>query len=124
MVFGSSAKRLSPSTSASSAGSRSSSSAFAIRRAWVQRPRCAVATAPTWLDRMLSRFAWKSSPRGSATGVEPYQLSSTTVARSEEHTSELQSLMRSSHAVFCLKNTNLKHQHNITPQHKYHHIKK
>src|SRR3546814_2154347 len=26
--------------------------------------------------------------------------------RSEEHTSELQSLMRSSYAVFCLKNTN------------------
>src|SRR3546814_2653447 len=27
------------------------------------------------------------------------------VARSEEHTSELQSLMRSSYAVFCLNNT-------------------
>src|SRR3546814_3577716 len=28
-----------------------------------------------------------------------------TVSRSEEHTSELQSLMRSSYAVFCLKKT-------------------
>src|SRR3546814_7294764 len=28
--------------------------------------------------------------------------------RSEEHTSELQSLMRQSYAVFCLKNTNTK----------------
>src|SRR3546814_2352886 len=28
------------------------------------------------------------------------------VARSEEHTSELQSLMRTSYAVFCLKNKN------------------
>src|SRR3546814_8154473 len=28
------------------------------------------------------------------------------VCRSEEHTSELQSLMRISYAVFCLKNTN------------------
>src|SRR3546814_8113934 len=28
----------------------------------------------------------------------------TNLARSEEHTSELQSLMRSSYAVFCLKN--------------------
>src|SRR3546814_8577831 len=28
------------------------------------------------------------------------------VIRSEEHTSELQSLMRTSYAVFCLKNTN------------------
>src|SRR3546814_9437050 len=29
------------------------------------------------------------------------------IARSEEHTSELQSLMRISYAVFCLKNTTL-----------------
>src|SRR3546814_2660939 len=29
--------------------------------------------------------------------------------RSEEHTSELQSLMRISYAVFCLKKTNTKH---------------
>src|SRR3546814_10384885 len=35
-------------------------------------------------------------------------------ARSEEHTSELQSLMRNSYAVFCLqkKNTNIIHLHN------------
>src|SRR3546814_4494467 len=31
------------------------------------------------------------------------------VARSEEHTSELQSLMRISYAVFCLKKTKLSH---------------
>src|SRR3546814_2811595 len=31
--------------------------------------------------------------------------------RSEEHTSELQSLMRISYAVFCLKNKNIKEQH-------------
>src|SRR3546814_5019404 len=30
------------------------------------------------------------------------------IARSEEHTSELQSLMRNSYAVFCLKNTKYK----------------
>src|SRR3546814_3960837 len=30
--------------------------------------------------------------------------------RSEEHTSELQSLMRSSYAVFCLKKKTLQHQ--------------
>src|SRR3546814_9203365 len=34
--------------------------------------------------------------------------------RSEEHTSELQSLMRISYAVFCLKKTNKSHH---TPQH-------
>src|SRR3546814_9813771 len=34
--------------------------------------------------------------------------------RSEEHTSELQSLMRISYAVFCLKKTNInKHTYNI-----------
>src|SRR3546814_7612464 len=32
--------------------------------------------------------------------------------RSEEHTSQLQSLMRISYAVFCLKNKNNKHKHN------------
>src|SRR3546814_6446054 len=35
--------------------------------------------------------------------------------RSEEHTSELQSLMRSSYAVFCLKTKNKQHnRHNTT----------
>src|SRR3546814_4721966 len=32
-------------------------------------------------------------------------------SRSEEHTSELQSLMRISYAVFCLTKNNLKHTH-------------
>src|SRR3546814_2384405 len=36
------------------------------------------------------------------------------VARSEEHTSELQSLMRFSYAVFCLKKTNTLHRHLLT----------
>src|SRR3546814_13459817 len=42
----------------------------------------------------------------------------TVIARSEEHTSELQSLMRISYAVFCLKkknnNTNSQFEHNMT----------
>src|SRR3546814_4118854 len=33
--------------------------------------------------------------------------------RSEEHTSELQSLMRISYAVFCLKKTNIAHEHHL-----------
>src|SRR3546814_4046015 len=37
-------------------------------------------------------------------------------ARSEEHTSELQSLMRISYAVFCLKKKNKKHTQNIYEQ--------
>src|SRR3546814_9737973 len=35
------------------------------------------------------------------------------IPRPEEHTSELQSLMRNSYAVFCLKKTN--NTHNYTP---------
>src|SRR3546814_15022001 len=38
------------------------------------------------------------------TGRAPYIWGIADVARSEEHTSELQSLMRISYAVFCLKN--------------------
>src|SRR3546814_2971456 len=35
--------------------------------------------------------------------------------RSEEHTSELQSLMRTSYAVFCLINTHTHHNYNSSP---------
>src|SRR3546814_7068568 len=57
------------------------------------------------------RFAPHSSPSapeprvlGRATERRPWVLvSSTRMTRSEEHTSELQSLMRISYAVFCLK---------------------
>src|SRR3546814_1819645 len=38
-------------------------------------------------------------------------------ARSEEHTSELQSLMRISYAVFCLKKKNTEKKCTITAQH-------
>src|SRR3546814_1649036 len=45
---------------------------------------------------------------------------STAVARSEEHTSELQSLMRISYAVFCLKK-NIKRTNTLqNSHHKYH----
>src|SRR3546814_1463665 len=51
------------------------------------------------------------------------------VHRSEEHTSELQSLMRNSYAVFCLKKKNIPPPHIITHSttdhdndNQYHHI--
>src|SRR3546814_1609875 len=37
--------------------------------------------------------------------------------RSEEHTSELQSLMRISYAVFCLKKKTYQHTHYTTEEH-------
>src|SRR3546814_4176458 len=39
------------------------------------------------------------------------RLSNAVIGRSEEHTSELQSLMRISYAVFCLKKKNKKIRH-------------
>src|SRR3546814_8734662 len=48
--------------------------------------------------RMLQQFQWK---------------------RSEEHTSELQSLMRTSYAVFCLKN---KHTNNHQIAYNHHNV--
>src|SRR3546814_5524893 len=40
-----------------------------------------------------------------------------TVGRSEEHTSELQSLMRISYAVFCLTKKNTKNKYNASRHH-------
>src|SRR3546814_10403602 len=48
-----------------------------------------------------------------------YSLGNTTKWRSEEHTSELQSLMRISYAVFCLKKKNQQqNNYKITTQNK------
>src|SRR3546814_8581092 len=46
---------------------------------------------------------WRAVPCG--TGLQ------STTTRSEEHTSELQSLMRISYAVFCLKKNNTTNKH-------------
>src|SRR3546814_7988429 len=44
-----------------------------------------------------------AGPRGLAAHVDPVGTFGGELARSEEHTSELQSPMRTSYAVFCLK---------------------
>src|SRR3546814_1537097 len=46
--------------------------------------------------------------------IEPCSMGTSTpgATRSEEHTSELQSLMRISYAVFCLKKKNRHNRHN------------
>src|SRR3546814_2405526 len=51
---------------------------------------------------VLMVLALRASDRG-ARGTARALIGLLLVARSEEHTSELQSLMRSSYAVFCLK---------------------
>src|SRR3546814_10221213 len=52
----------------------------------------------SWLD-----FALRIKCHQALPGCADHQLSSGALLRSEEHTSELQSLMRISYAVFCLK---------------------
>src|SRR3546814_5334890 len=58
-------------------------------------------------------FPAKASPRWVPGGIVYIRFHSGTgkyVGRSEEHTSELQSLMRISYAVFCLKKKNINNQ--------------
>src|SRR3546814_3858953 len=71
-----------------------------------------------WLYRILTntfinnyRKKQRQPQRSMAEDVEDWQLAraeshTSTGLRSEEHTSELQSLMRISYAVFCLKKKN------------------
>src|SRR3546814_7448970 len=60
---------------------------------------CAASSPSTLSVKILSDGFEKSSKVGSST------------SRSEEHTSELQSLMRISYAVFCLKKKHTTHTH-------------
>src|SRR3546814_13803393 len=63
-------------------------------------------------DRRLVGLSWRSTNRriGVDKSIPVHDLLSALrqpgIQRSEEHTSELQSLMRISYAVFCLKKTN------------------
>src|SRR3546814_1412656 len=46
-------------------------------------------------------------------GSRPGEASALPLSRSEEHTSELQTLMRNSYAVFCLKKKKIEIEHSI-----------
>src|SRR3546814_2842022 len=59
------------------------------------RPLFQASTHPSWRDRVAALEA-------EAATIAAARM----LGRSEEHTSELQSLMRSSYAVFCLKTKN------------------
>src|SRR3546814_10419589 len=60
-------------------------------------------------DRMAAMIAASTRLSGAQASAPP----AVRVKRSEEHTSELQSLMRSSYAVFCLKKQITDRQDNI-----------
>src|SRR3546814_9404617 len=79
----------------------------------------AVRHARRWRENRLARHAFQSHRRR---GV-PFRLFPVVSRRSEEHTSELQSLMRISYAVFCLKKKTHKLQTSIHNMNE-HHIRK
>src|SRR3546814_3199930 len=58
---------------------------------------------PEYETRLAYAKALKNAPRGRRSGTKAQAIIDD---RSEEHTSELQSLMRISYAVFCLKKKN------------------
>src|SRR3546814_9956790 len=68
-----------------------------------------IATALSRGDRVELRGfgAFSVKRRPARTGRNPRTGAAVEVQRSEEHTSELQSLMRISYAVFCLKTKNM-----------------
>src|SRR3546814_6249551 len=88
------------------------------------------ARRPAWVrSRIRSRSNWASEPKMLNTSIPPDVVVSIcsvserkhtpraassptfSIRRSEEHTSELQSLMRISYAVFCLKKTKIHKDH-------------
>src|SRR3546814_5758398 len=83
------------------------------RSRFVGRP-----AAISWSGSGASRLISAARSRASVlSGVSLYSCLATE-ARSEEHTSELQSLMRISYAVFCLKKKKKIKNTNRTTQHK------
>src|SRR3546814_7378216 len=59
-----------------------------------------------WDEALAEMLSAHLDPASEATGLEPdaiFEIIGDHWQRSEEHTSELQSLMRISYAVFCLK---------------------
>src|SRR3546814_9842870 len=70
---------------------------------------------PIWGCRRRARWCWRRSSRcrtaSAACSCSGPAHGEPTRHRSEEHTSELQSLMRISYAVFCLKKKNNNYEH-------------
>src|SRR3546814_6880653 len=79
-----------------------------LKLAIIGRPN---AGKSTLINRLLGQERLITGPEAGIT------RDSITIDRSEEHTSELQSLMRISYAVFCLKKKNKKLHDTYSQQH-------
>src|SRR3546814_4955815 len=69
------------------------------------------------LGGLVGALGHLDSPSAPSAGSSSTISASTTSSRSEEHTSELQSLMRISYAVFCLKK--IKIYNNVTTHNRH-----
>src|SRR3546814_5968606 len=78
-----------------------------IGRADAKRSPCVATSVTAFRDRSALRIICPLTPT-----IASARLTSVSICRSEEHTSELQSLMRISYAVFCLtkKNKHITHK--------------
>src|SRR3546814_10246962 len=83
--------------------------ALVRRREWQAEGANALRCPP--VDALACCFPFPARDQGGELAAEPAYAANTTIkmGRSEEHTSELQSLMRISYAVFCLKKKNKQH---------------
>src|SRR3546814_2444338 len=82
--------------------------------AWLPTIGMPPTTCPGMPEPCSVSMNWHQLPSASTTAISQLPLGclSSCLTRSEEHTSELQSLMRISYAVFCLKQkTTHKHIH-------------
>src|SRR3546814_6100569 len=79
--------------------------------AYVGIARCDEPQAASWIVLSTQRMTLPVS-----CAMRPYSVAVLRQIRSEEHTSELQSLMRISYAVFCLKQQNRVTPHTNTSQ--------
>src|SRR3546814_5312381 len=84
---------------------RGSGTASRSRKEMCSRTSHGVITTGTLVDSKSSAGVTASGSKGTTRGVHGC------AGRSEEHTSELQSLMRISYAVFCLKKKKKKPKH-------------
>src|SRR3546814_6756983 len=68
--------------------------------------------APASRSTSTCSLSTRTRPTGATTRSAPSRWRCSATSRSEEHTSELQSLMRISYAVFCLKKKKKQKQKN------------